>query len=80
MQNRDVMGQTEMQAGMNRKQFEYLVAKVWLEQTKFKGKIHPKMNILTFTHSHVVPNLYDSARGILNNVGTHYFFYLITLQ
>ncbi len=41
MQNRDVMGQTEMQAGMNRKQFEYLVAKVWLEQTKFKGIIHP---------------------------------------
>jgi len=26
---------------------------------ELKGLVHPKMEILSFTHPHVVPNLYD---------------------
>ncbi len=39
-----------------------------------KGIVHPKMKILSFTHSQVVPNLYEfvppnTKEDILKNIG-----------
>ncbi len=45
-------------------------------QVTFKGTVQPKMKIRSFTHPHVVPNLYEclssaehNKEDILKNVG-----------
>jgi len=36
-----------------------LISNVFLDDSRFKGLVHPKMKILSvFTHPHAVPNLY----------------------